>query len=195
MSLSLISCTYREDKVKETVQNYLYKNMKNPESLTILSCEVRTDTIPFYLTEDILELADKCNDAMQEYLRYKDRGYLWADEKLESSLKFVKAQEDFQKEYKSAKEDTPTDVETLAYVKCSGTNSMGGTVSNSIIFVIDKEDPTKILGTFMIDDDFIRKFVIIKMNGDNYEFKTNKFGKYETSELPYFEQFIMNDAD
>ena len=89
---------------------------------------------------------------------------------------FVKAQEDFQKEYKSTKEDTPSDVETLAYVKCSGTNPIGGIVSNSVIFVIDKDDPRKILGTFMIDDDFIRKFVIIKMNWENYEFKTNKFG-------------------
>lgn len=195
MSFSLISCISKEDKVKETVQNYLYKNMKNPESLKILSCEVRSDTIPFYLTEEILDLADKCYNAMDEYLRYKDRSYLWDDEKSESYLNLFKAKESFQKEYERSKEDSPVEIETMAYVKSSGTNLMGGIVSNSFIFIIDKEDPTKILGIFRIDDDFIQKFVLIKMIGENYEFKTNKFGKYKTEGLPYLEQFIMNDAE
>ena len=72
---------------------------------------------------------------------------------------------------------------------------MGGTVSNSSIIIVDMNDPTKILGTYLIDTDFIKRFVAIKMFGENYDFKKNKFGKYETEGMPYFEQFIMNDAE
>ena len=51
-------CKSDEDKVRETAESYLYKNMKNPESLKILSCEVRKDTIPFYLVEELMDMAD-----------------------------------------------------------------------------------------------------------------------------------------
>lgn len=191
----LVGCKSDVDKTKETIEAYLYKNMKNPESLKILSCEVRSDTIPFYLSEEILDLADKYSEAMNDFVRYKDRSYLWAEEKLQSIQKAGKAKETFETAYNSAKENALDEVETIAYVRSSGTNPMGGTVSNSTIFIIDKNDPTKILGTFIVDSDFIRQFVVIKMVGEGYKFSKNKFGKYETDKLPYFEQFVMNDVD
>lgn len=74
---------------------------------------------------------------------------------------------------------------------------MGGTVSNSTIIIVDKNDPTKLLGSFVVDRDFIKRFVVLKMveSDFEFEFKKNKFGKYETEGMPYFEQFVMNDAE
>lgn len=197
VAASMTSCKSDIDKVRETAEAYLFKNMKNPESLKILSCEVRKDTVPFYLSEDLLDLADKLDEAIDEYNRYKDRSYLWVDEKLESMTKLQEAKEALQTAYKIAQENDSVDVEYVAYVKSSGTNPMGGTVSNSTIVIVDKNDPTNLLGSFIVDQDFIKRFVVLKMAGSDFdfEFKTNKFGKYITDGLPYFEQFIMNDAE
>lgn len=190
-----VGCQTKEDKVKETVEKQLYKNMKNPESLKILSCIVRYDTVPFYLTEDILDLANKYREAIEEYSRYDKMGYLWANEKYESFKKASEAKKNFEVAYNIAKENDPKDVEIMAYVKSSGTNPMGGVVSSSTIFIIDKTEPEKIIGSFTVDYDFIALFAGIKVVGENYEFKKNRFGKYETSDLPYVEQFILNDVE
>lgn len=186
-----------EDKVKETAEAYLYKNMKNPESLKILSCEVRKDTIPFYLVDELMKMADEFNEAVDEYNLYKDRSYLWVDEKIESLAKLQKAKETLKCLWDSYEQNDPIDIEYIAYVKASGTNPMGGTVSNSIIIIIDKDDPTKWLGSFIVDDDFLKRFITLKIVGSDFEFelKQNKFGKFETEGMPYFEQFVMNEVE
>lgn len=193
----LMGACSSESAVKETVSSYLKKQLKNPESFKIETIEIRKDTIPPYLTNEMLSLAEKANDALEEYNRYKDRSYLWADEKYQSLQKMLSAITELQSAYDSAiKDDKPT-VEYVAYVKYSGTNAMGGTVSNRAIIIVDSKDPKKILGAFDIDNDFIQKFVAIKVVGSkfNFELKQNKFGKYETEGLPYFEQFVINEAE
>lgn len=192
---AVTSCKSDTEKVKETAEAYLFKNMKNPESLKIISCEVRKDTIPFYLSEEMLDLADDAMEAIDKFSHYSDMGYLFASEKYEWAQKSKEAKEALEIAYKSAQQNDSIEVEYIAYVKSSGTNPMGGTVSNSTIIIVDKDDPTKILGSFIIDSDFIQQFVALKMFCENYEFKTNKFGKYETEGMPYFEQFVMNDAE
>lgn len=169
--------------------------MKNPESLKIISCEVRKDTIPFYLSEEMFDLADKAREALDNFSHYNEMSYLFASEKYEWATKTEEAKKALETAYKSAQQNDSIEVEYIAYVKSSGTNPMGGTVSSSLIIIIDKNDPTKILGTYLIDSDFIKQFVTLKMFCENYEFKTNKFGKYETEDMPYFEQFVMNDAE
>ena len=191
----LSGCKSDEDKVRETAEAYLYKNMKNPESLKILSCEVRKDTVPFWLSEDMFDMAETAQKALDRFSYYSNMSYLFASEKYETAEAAREAKEAIQTAYKAAKENDSIEVEYIAYVKSSGTNPMGGTVSNSSIIIIDKTDPTKILGTYVIDSDFIKQFVTIKMFGEDYDFKQNKFGKYETDGMPYFEQFIMNDAE
>ena len=195
MLAMLMGCKSDEDKVRETVEAYLYKNMKNPESLKILSCEVRKDTVPFWLSEDLFDMAETVQKALDRFSYYSNMSYLFASEKYETAEAAREAKEAIQTAYKAAKENDSIEVEYIAYVKSSGTNPMGGTVSNSSIIIIDKTDPTKILGTYVIDSDFIKQFVTIKMFGEDYDFKQNKFGKYETDGMPYFEQFIMNDAE
>lgn len=189
------SCKSDENKVRETAEAYLYKNMKNPESLKILSCEVRKDTIPFWLSEDIFDMAETAQKALDRFSRYSNMSYLFASEKYETAKEASEAKEALQTAYKTAQQNDSIEVEYIAYVKSSGTNPMGGTVSNSSIIIIDKNDPTKILGTYVVDSDFIKQFVTIKMFGEDYDFKKNKFGKYLTDGMPYFEQFIMNDAE
>lgn len=195
MAVSFTACKSDEDKARETVEAYLYKNMKNPESLKILSCEVRLDTIPFYLSDEMFDLADKACEALDRFSHYSDMSYLFASEKYEWAEKARMSREALEVAYKSSLENDSIDVEYIAYVKSSGTNPMGGTVSNSSIIILDKNDPTKILGTYIVDNEFIKQFVALKIFCENYEFKKNKFGKYETEEMPYFEQFVMNDAD
>ncbi len=191
----LTGCKSDEDRVRETAEAYLYKNMKNPESLKILSCEVRKDTIPFWLSEDMFDMAEKVQKALDRFSYYSNMSYLFASEKYETAKEASEAKEALQNTYKTAEENDSIEVEYIAYVKLSGTNPMGGTVSNSSIIIIDKNDPTKILGTYVVDSDFIKQFVTIKMFGEDYDFKKNKFGKYETDGMPYFEQFVMNDAE
>lgn len=190
----LFSCQSKEDKIRETVTSYLSKQMKNPESFKILSMEIRKDTVPFYLSNDVLKKAEKTKDAFKEYDRYKDRNYLWADEKYESRKNLMKAKEELDEEYKSAKYE-PAEIEDIVYIKSSGTNSIGGTISSSFIVIINKEDPTDILGVFHVDEDFVQQYVIIKLMCEGFDFKKNKFGKYEVEGLPYIDQFIMNEAD
>lgn len=195
MLAMLTGCKSDEDKVRETAETYLYKNMKNPESLKILSCEIRKDTIPFWLSENMFDLAEKCDKAMDKFNHYSDMSYLFIDEKIESANEFSSAREALINAYKYEQQNDSAEIEYVAYIKSSGTNPMGGTVSNSTIVIIDKDNPEKILGSYVVDSDFIGKFAVIKMLGADYEFKTNKFGKYETEGLPYIEQFIMNDAE
>lgn len=183
------------ETVKEIVSAFISKQMKNPESFKIVSIEVRKDTIPFYLTKEMLKMTDEVNDALKKFSYYKDMSYLFAKEKYESAMKAKEAQEVLKNAYKLAQENDTIEVEYVAYVKSSGTNPMGGTVSSSHIIITDLKDPTKILGDFVVDDDFIKQFYTIKTIGEEYEFKTNKFGKYEIDDLPYFERFIMNDAN
>lgn len=191
----ITGCKSDEDKVRETAEAYLYKNMKNPESLKVLSCEIRKDTIPFWLSEDMFDMAETAQKALNRFSYYSDMSYLFASEKYETAKAASEAKEALQTAYKTAQQNDSIEVEYIAYVKSSGTNPMGCTVSNSSIIIIDKNDPTKILGTYVVDNDFIKQFVTIKMFGEDYDFKKNKFGKYETDGMPYFEQFIMNDAE
>lgn len=191
----LTGCKSDEDKVRETVEAYLYKSMKNPESLKILSYEVRKDTVPFWLSEDMFDMAETAQKALDRFDLYSDMSYLFASEKYETAKAALEAKEALQTAYKSAQQYDSIEVEYIAYVKLSGTNPMGGTVSSSSIIIIDKNDPTKILGTYVVDSDFIKQFVTIKTFGEDYDFKTNKFGKYQTEGLPYFEQFVMTDAE
>lgn len=191
----LTGCKSDEDKVRETVEAYLYKSMKNPESLKILSYEVRKDTVPFWLSEDMFDMAETAQKALDRFNLYRDMSYLFASEKYETAKAALEATEALQTAYKSAQQYDSIEVEYIAYVKSSGTNPMGGTVSSSSIIIIDKNDPTKILGTYVVDSDFIKQFVTIKTFGEDYDFKTNKFGKYQTEGLPYFEQFVMTDAE
>lgn len=188
-------CQSKDDKVKGTIREYLYKNMKDPESLKILSCEIRNDTVPFYLTLELLNLADKYNEALNEFARYESRGYLWANEKYESAQKVADARQNFETAYRLAKANSSNDIETFAYVKASGNNPLGGVVSSSSIFIIDKDNPAQILGVFTVDKDLILQLAVIKTIGESYEFKANKFGKFETDGLTCFEQFILNDTN
>lgn len=192
----ILSACSSESAVKNTVTEHLKKQMRNPDSFKIESIEVRKDTVPQYITNDLLSLADKASDALEEYTRYQNLGYLWADEKYESSKKMFAATSELQTAYDQAMKEKPT-VEFVAYVKFSGTNAMGGTVSNSAIVIVDSKDTNKILGTFNIDQDFVKQFVTIKMVGSKFNFnlEQNKFGKYETDGLPYFEKFIIDGAE
>ena len=191
----LTGCKSDEYKVRETAEAYLYKNMKNPESLKILSCEVRKDTIPFWLSEEMFDMAETARKALDRFSYYNEMSYLFASEKYEAAEATMEAKEVLQTAYKAAQQNDSIEVEYIAYVKSSGTNPMGGTVSNSSIIIIDKNDPSNILGTYVIDSDFIKQFVTIKRFGEDYDFKKNKFGKYQTDGMPYFEQFVMNDAE
>ena len=184
-----------EEKITETISTYLTKQMKNPESFKIISLEIRRDTLPYYLSEEILDKAEDAKKALKEFTRYANMSsYLWAEEKYTSAKNAERKREELKEAYQQALQDS-LEIEDVAYVTSSGTNPMGGTVSSSHIIIIDKEDPTKILGTFRIDEDFIGKFVFVKMLCEDFEFKKNKFGKYQTDDMPYIEQFIMNDAE
>lgn len=192
---AVISCKSNKDKARETVEAYLYKNMKNPESLKILSCEVRLDTIPFYLSNEMFKMTVEAKEALDKFYRYNKMGYLFATEALEWSNKATDAKEALSLAYKTARENDPIDIEYIAYVRSSGTNAIGGTVSNTSVFILDKDDPEKILGVYTVDTDFIQQFVTLKIFCEDYEFKQNKFGKFITDDMPYFEQFVMNEAE
>lgn len=194
--LFLTACS-TEDTVKNTVTSYLKNQMKNPDSFKIESLEIRKDTVPEYLSNDMLTLADEATDAFNEYNRYKDMGYLFADEQRKSALKWQEKGKSLQDAYTAAINTPEPTIEYVAYVKYTGTNALGGTISNKAIIIVDQNDPKKVLGSFTLDNDFILNYIAIKIIGSNWEYKpkTNKYGKYETDGLSYFEQFIIQDAE
>lgn len=182
--------------IEKTVTDYLKKQMKNPDSFKIESIEIRKDTLPPYLTDEMLSIADDFNEALDEVNRYKDLGYLWAEEKLEASLNFKTQAEILKSAYSVAIESGEDVVEYVAYVKYSGTNAMGGTVSNRAIVIVDIDNPNNVLGLFSVDEDFVTQIYAIKLVGTDFKFelKQNRYGKYETDGLPYIEQFIFGGA-
>lgn len=182
--------------IEKTVADYLKNQMKNPDSFKIESIEIRKDTLPPYLTDEMLSIAEDFNEAVDEVDRYKDRSYLWAEEKLEASINFRTQTEILKSAYSVAMESGESVVEYVAYVKYSGTNAMGGTVSNRAIVIVDIDSPNNVLGSFSVDEDFIMQIYAIKLVGTDFKFelKQNRYGKYETDGLPYIEQFIFGGA-
>lgn len=182
--------------IEKTVADYLKNQMKNPDSFKIESIEIRKDTLPPYLTDEMLSIAEDFNEAVDEVDRYKDRSYLWAEEKLEASINLNTQIEILKSAYSVAMESGEDIVEYVAYVRFSGTNAMGGTVSNRAIVIVDIDNPKNILGSFMVDEDFLSQIIGIKVvvSDGEFEFKQNRYGKFETDGLPYIEQFIFDEA-
>lgn len=182
--------------IEKTVADYLKKQMKNPDSFKIESIEIRKDTLPSYLTDEMLSIVDDLREAADEFNRYKDLGYLWAEEKLEARINLNTQIEILKSAYSVAMESGEDIVEYVAYVRFSGTNVMGGTVSNRAIVIVDIDNPKNILGSFMVDEDFLSQIIGIKVvvSDGEFEFKQNRYGKFETDGLPYIEQFIFDEA-
>lgn len=187
----LVSCA--ENKVRDTAEDFLKNRLKNPESFQMESIEIRKDTIPYYLSAELLDIAGDFREAVDDYDRYKNRGRLWREEAsdAQSALMTNMFLMTSYRDSLATKENT-----NLEYVVCtriSGTNPMGGRVSNKYILIVDADNPTKVMGSFVIDDDFIKAYMSIKMVIEQYEFETNQFGEFVTDELQYIEQFIMNN--
>ncbi len=192
LPLLLVSCS-KTKTVKETAKNYMQSMLKNPESFQVEYIDASVDTIPFFLDSNVLKAAKETYEAMEEYNRYKDRSYLWADEKSDASSKFIASKlvlEALCKEDK--KKETQTQYVVL--MKSSGTNPMGGRVSSKEIIIVDKTDPKKVLGFFNIDKDFIGEFMMAMYSRNpNWEIKENQFGKFETEGMNRIEKFIIED--
>lgn len=191
----MVSCS-SENTVKETATSYLKKQMKNPDSFKVESIEVRKDTIPYYLTDNMLTLAKTYSDALDDFSRYSELGDLFTKEKIESSLKTSAAADALKAEYNALSDDSPS-IEYVAYVKYSAKNAIGGTLSGRAIVIVDSNDPKKVLGLFDVDSDLITNYYIIRHVGSDMKFELtqNKYGKYDTSKLPYIDQFIFNEEE
>ena len=190
--LLFVSCS-KTKTVKETAQNYMQSMLKNPESFQVEYIDASVDTIPFFLDSNILKAAKETYDAMEQYNRYKDRGYLWADEKSEASTKFIASKLVLETLCKEDNKEEPQ-TQYVVLMKSSGTNPMGGRVSSKEIIIVDKTDPKKVLGFFNIDKDFIGEFMMAMYSRNpNWEIKENQFGKYETEGMSRIEKFIIED--
>lgn len=188
--VTCISCANRA--VEETAVNCIKTSLKNPESFNLLSIEIRKDTIPAYFAVDVFSAANKFGDAIDDYTRYSSRGRLWKDEALDAGVKAMEYMSEIKASYR-----TSIDVEYIAYIKYSATNAMGGRLAGRAIVIVDKDNVKKDLGIFDVDDDFRKAFVVVKMieNGMTTDFlQRTEYGKYNTENWPYIEQFIMEDA-
>lgn len=189
-----VGCKSDEDKAKETAEQYLKKMLKNPESLNIESMEIRKDTVPFYLTSDLLSKAEECVKIYKEAESYEGYfSYNMLMKRKNLLEEYIDKIQKLKNEYDSISNDS-VDIQYIAYVKSSGTNPMGGRVSSSSIIIIDKDNPKNVLGMYPIDEDFIEKFVFLKKCDDSFNLDVNKFGKIDTNGLGFFEQFIINTA-
>lgn len=192
LPLLFVSCS-KTKTVKETAQNYMQSMLKNPESFQVEYIDASVDTIPFFLDSNILKAAKETYDAMEQYNRYKDRGYLWADEKSEASTKFIASKLVLETLCKEDNKEEPQ-TQYVVLMKSSGTNPMGGRVSSKEIIIVDKTDPKKVLGCFNIDKEFIGEFMMAMYSRNpNWEIKENQFGKYETEGMSRIEKFIIED--
>lgn len=157
------------------------------------SIEIRKDTVPYYLSVNLLDIAGDFREAVDDYEEYKDMGRLWIDETVDARAKIMSNMLLMTSYCDSLANKENVELEYLVCAKVSGTNPMGGRVSNKHIVIVDNDNPTKVLGNFVIDDDFLKAYVSIKMVIEEYNFETNQFGEFVTDGLPYIDQFIMND--
>ena len=186
------SCTKTEDVIKESVTNYLRKYLKNPESLKIEAMSIYKDTVPYYISTEVLDMAEDCVETLEEYTKYSERGRLWEEEKTKAMFEHMFARMELENVKDSLLNKESVNIEYLACVNYSGTNAMGGIVSSRSIFIMDKEEPSKILGVFDADEDFVKKVLTIKMILEDFEIKSNQYGKYETDNMSNIEQFIFH---
>lgn len=183
-----------EERVKTAVMQYLKKTMKHPDSVKITSMEIRKDTIPAYLTSDVLDIAKATKEKYNEANYYAEMDhYLFREEILKSIETAMASSEQLKAAYETAVKNDTIDVEYLAYCKASATNSFGETVSEAAIAVVDKNNPDKVIGWFDIDKDFIDAFIQIWAECKE-EVKRNKFGKVDASGMCHFEQFVFNET-
>lgn len=183
-------------EIEQTVTNSIKKRLKNPESLKIESTYIKKDTLPYYFCERVISQAKETNEALDTYTHYKDMGYYWNDEKNASALLLELEKADLKSVIENEKALTKEDP-IVAYVACvrsSGTNAMGGTVSSRSIYAIDTSNTSKILCAYDIDEDYIKNWYIIKFVEADGEspFTTDRFGNYDTSNMSFVEQFIMD---
>lgn len=193
LCISLICCiSCAKKEVEETAINCIKSSLKNPESFQLLSIEIRKDTIPEYFSVDAFSAAKEFGDALDDYTRYSSMGRLWKEEALDAAMNIMKYQSQIKASYR-----TSVDVEYVAYIKYSATNALGGRLAGRAIVIVDKDDTTKDLGIFDVDDDFIKAFLVVKMTENEMTtdfLQQNEYGKYNTEGWPYIEQFIMQDA-
>lgn len=191
ISLLFASCS-KTKTVEETAQNYVKSMLKNPDSFQLESIDVSEDTIPFFLDNNIMKAAKASYEAMEKYNRYKDRSYLWAQEKSEASSEFLASKVVLDALCKDDSKEPQ--VQYVVLMKSSGTNPMGGRVSSKEIVIVDKEDPKKVLGAFQVDQEFIRAFMMaMYCHNPNWDLKQNQFGKYETDGMSRIEKFIIDE--
>jgi hypothetical protein len=201
IALALCSCGDNSNnintEIEQTVTNSLKKRARNPDALKIESIEIKKDTLPYYFNKDIIDQAEDTYNAYKKWAYYKDMGYYWRDEKTSSEWAFqleVAELGDIIASEKAATQNEPT-IAYIANVRFSGTNAIGGVVSNRCIYGIDTSDTSKILCSYNIDSDFVEKWMIIKMieNNSTSAFTTDRFGNYDTSKMSFVEQFLMED--
>lgn len=191
ISLLFVSCS-KTKTVEETAKNYVKSMLKNPDSFQLESIDVLKDTIPFFLDNNIMKAAKASYEAIEKYDRYKDRSYLWAQEKSEASTDVFAYKTILDALCKD--ESKEPQVQYVVLMKSSGTNSMGGRVSNKEIVIIDKEDPKKVLGAFQVDEEFAKAFMMAMYSrNSNWEIKQNQFGKIETDGMSRIEKFIIDE--
>lgn len=193
--IAAVATSCSSEKIAEkTATEFLKSKMKNPDSFKIEEITVREDTVPPYLTKELMDLAEKTQSALDKYSRYKRMSYLFAQEKISSASEYDRAEKALQDAYMDAKNEKP-EVEYIVYVKYSGTNALGGTVTNKAIVIIDIKNPKEILGTFNVDKEFLNQYFIIKYVGSNHLFdiKENRYGKVDTDGMSYFDQFVFGE--
>ena len=186
-----MSCS-KTKTVKETAQNYIQSMLKNPESFKLEYIDASLDTIPFFLDNNVLKAAKDSYEAMEKYDRYKDRSYLWAEEKSAAMSEFLTSKQIL--DAACQQDSKEPQIQYVVLMKSSGTNPMGGRVSSKEIIIVDSKDPKKVLGAFQIDREFIREFMMAMYSRNpNWELKQNQFGKYETDGMNRIEQFIIDE--
>lgn len=180
-------------RAKNTAVEYVKKMLKNPESFELQSAEVIEDTVPYFLNSYILSTAKDCSEAMNKLQLYDDMYSDWArEQRMGESNKAMKAKEILESEYAKSKNPGNAEIQYMVCLKCSGTNPMGGRVSSSMIVIVDKKDTDKVLAVFDLDQEFLESYLIVKMLGEGYNFKQNKYGKVEMEGVGPVEQFIVD---
>lgn len=197
LAVVMVGCNTKSDTqiAQEASVEYIKQRMKNPESFKVLSVETNLDTIPPYLSDEVLDTykqyqkaKDEADDLIPDF--FSKASLLRKKELLEECL--VKA-EALQTVIQDSRKDTP-DVQYLTCIKYNAANSVGGSLSGYSIVVASKEKPDSILGSYDLeDDDFTARFIKFSREFHGKEkFKENKYGKTDTIGFSFFEKFIIN---
>ena len=182
--LLLAGC--EEKRVRDAVEKTMIENVRDKKSLKIDKLIIKKDTVPLFFDKEVSGSLNDFTEATQELKGYEGMSYLWNDEREKARIKQINAVS----EIKTALKSSNPEVQYIACAECSANNAFGSTVSNRVIFVVDK-DSKKVLTWSKDDEDFMLRAYALYVAQTGEPLEEDKYGNYKIDQMSFGMQCVF----